>query len=197
MWHGIRGYLVLALFCGWLWPGAVTAEGVRTEGAGAGAVPDAVLRLLQDEPASLLDLCSDAIAGFGGPGGLDADGIGAAITVPRAEARAIWLHRFWQMDLDADGAVSAAEAELATSHMSAGTRARALRALDGADLDRDGAASAVELRAGAEAAALRRLDEDAAQVLRALPAFDADGNGLTTREELRRGVAALGLDDGA
>lgn len=165
--------------------------------AGGPALPPEVARLFEDDAKDLVALCEDVIAGYGGPGGLDADGIVAAIGLKRADARAIWLHVFWAMDLEGDGRVSAAEREVAARAASASARARMIRAFEKADRDGDGDISPEELSAGATAAGLRRLDEAKAAVLGALMAFDADGNGLVTREEFRRGVALLGLDDDA
>ncbi len=165
-------------------------------GAGGPALAPGVLRLFQEDSDALRELCEEVIAGYGGPGGLETDGIEAAIGLQRAEARAIWLHRFWTMDLEGDGHIAAAELEVALRAASAGSRARMVRAFEKADLDRDGDVSAKELAAGAAAAGLRRLPEEKATVLRALPAFDADGNGLVSRDEFRRAAAAMPQDDG-
>jgi Ca2+-binding EF-hand superfamily protein len=141
-------------------------------------------------------LCEDVISGYGGPGGLDAEGVQGAIGLLRADARSDLMRRLWATDLDGDGAVMQGELEIAMRAMSAGQRARAIRLHELADVDGDDTVSPAEMRLAAEAAALARLGDDEAGLLRALMAFDADANGLVTRQEMRGGLAALHLDQG-
>jgi Ca2+-binding EF-hand superfamily protein len=165
-----------------LMPGLALAEAT---------LPEPLVKKVQKNPEAFVDMASGLVAGFGGPGGLGADGIETYIAIERAKARASALRRMLAMDLDDDGAVSATELEVVIKAAGAMQRGRILRSHAAADLDGDGQVEAEEVKADAEAAALRSLTVAEADLARGLLLFDRDGDGRASLAEITAGVAAL------
>jgi hypothetical protein len=146
------------------------------------------------DPERFLQDMTDLIAGFGGPTGLQADGIEAHIALERAGARASALRRFLVLDLDADGTVDRGELATSQSAASAGARGRMERQFLSADSDGDGRLGSAEIASAGAAAALRALGEDEAAMLRGLLRLDANGDGGLTADEVDRALQALASD---
>lgn len=161
------------------------------------AAHEATLAAIRDNRDRFLSLATDAINGYGGPGGLTAEVLEGAIALERADARASLMRRFLEVDLNNDGDLTPDEVSVAADAASASARARLMRLIERADGDGDGRISSDEIALQAEEAALKALPETEAQALRGLLRFDADGNGLVTMEEARIGIASVVGDDGA
>ncbi|MGL4237371.1 EF-hand domain-containing protein [Tabrizicola sp.] len=155
------------------------------------AEEDVLAEAMGRNPERFADMVIDLIAGFGGPEGLQPDGIEAHIALERAGARASALRRFLAMDLDADGTVDRGELAISQRAANASVRGRMERQFAAADANGDGRADAGEMVATGQAAALRALGEDEAKVLRALMTLDADRDGALSVAEVDAAVARL------
>lgn len=162
------------------------AQGARAQG-----VADPLVEAIRQDPDRMEARLVDLVAGFGGPGGLTAEGIEAHVALERAGARASALRRFHAMDLDADGSVDRDELTVAQRAASATTRGRMERQFAQADGDADGRIDSDEIAREGRAAALRALGEEEASLLQAALQLDADGDGAVTVREVRSGVARL------
>jgi Ca2+-binding EF-hand superfamily protein len=159
------------------------------QGAMAQAVETPLERAMLGNPDRFESEMLDLVAGFGGPDGLTADGIGAHVALERAAARAAAMRRLMAMDLDADGAVLRQELQVAQQAASAGARGRMERQFAAADGNGDGSVSAEEIAADGKAAALRALGKEEEEVLFAALTLDANGNGALAADELRAALA--------
>jgi hypothetical protein len=159
--------------------------------ASAQALPDALTKAVKANPQRFVEDAAEVIHGFGSPGaepGVDASGIDRAIALARAVARAGALRRLLAADLDADGAVTAAEMAVLAAAAEARDRGPLIALQAEADRDADGTASAPELMAAAQEEALRSYPERKAALLRDLFRFDADKDGRVTLAEVRSAV---------
>ncbi|QUJ77152.1 hypothetical protein KDD17_03760 [Sulfitobacter albidus] len=154
-------------------------------------IPGATLKDLRADPDRFLTEAAGVVLGFGGPAGIDADGIEAAIAAERARVRARELRRLLEADLNDDLAVSTAEMAVVIGAASATMRGRLMGWHLDADRDGDGTASWAELRAFGRARARAALGAEDAQALRRLMIFDTDADGRVTVAELRRAIALL------
>jgi Ca2+-binding EF-hand superfamily protein len=150
-----------------------------------------LMRALAANPDRFEARALDLVAGFGGPEGLTAEGIGHHVALERAAARASAMRRLLALDLDADGSVARAELRIAQAAASAGARGRMERQFVAADRDGDGKVSPEEIAADGNAAALRALGEEEEALLLALLTLDADGDGGFDADELRKAMARL------
>lgn len=159
--------------------------------AGPETLPEAVKKRIARGPEAYLAQMTRLIGGFGTVKGLNAEGIARYVAVERAAARADALRELMVADLDADGVVTAAEADGVMQVLSARGRGAFLLTFTAADADGDGRAGPEELRAAADRAAEARLADAAAAQLQAVLAFDADGDAAVSLRELQVGVAQL------
>jgi hypothetical protein len=153
------------------------------------AVPERLAADLLRAPDRVAAAAARIIHGYGDGLRMTAGDVTRAVAVDRAAVRGRAAGRILAADLDADGAVTGAEAAAAGAALSAGARARLMRLVDGADANRDGRVSAPEISAAAEAAALRAVTE--AEVARdmGLLSLDLDGDGAVTLAEVREAAA--------
>lgn len=158
----------------------------------AGPLPEAAVKRILHDPAGFVAQATRLIAGYGGAGGLSAEGLARHIAIEQAAARAEAWRGLLVADLDGDGAVTGAEADGYLAVLSARGRGGFLLDFTAADADGDGTATPVELRAAAAAAGEQAVPARDSERLGWVLAFDADGDGAVTLAELRRGVAALG-----
>jgi len=157
----------------------------------AQALPDALTKAVKANPQRFLEDAAEMIHGFGTPGaepGVDSAGIDTAIAMVRAEARAGAMRKLLSADLDADGAVTAAETAVLAAAAAARDRSKLISMQAEADRDGDGTATASELRAQAEEDARSSFPERRAALLRDLILFDADRDGRVTLTEVRSAV---------
>ncbi|WP_091302168.1 hypothetical protein [Gemmobacter aquatilis] len=159
--------------------------------AGPDTLPEAMKKRIARGPEAYLAQMTRLIGGFGGVTGLKSEGIARYVAVERAAARADALRELLVADLDADGTVTAAEAEGVMQVLSARGRGGFLLTFTVADADGDGRAGPQELQAAADRAAEARLGDAAAAQLQAVLVFDADGDAAVSLRELQAGVAQL------
>jgi hypothetical protein len=132
---------------------------------------------------------ADVIRGHGGADGLSAEEIRNYVALMRAEARATALTRLIRSDLDGDGAVTMAEAQIYQDSLSARARARFGRDFEVADLDLDQNLSVDEVAIYGATSALAALNGEDEAALAGLLGLDVDGNGAVDLDELRSGLA--------
>lgn len=161
---------------------------------GVVAQEDPLGERMTGDPERFLEDTLDLIAGFGGPSGLQPDGVEAYIALERAGARASALRRFHAIDLDADGSVDRDELAISQRAASASARGRMERQFLAADRDSDGQVGVEELAAVGEVAALRAVSDVEATMLRGLMTLDANGDGGLTADELDRALASVASD---
>ena len=166
------------------WTGGVARDAAPDKDAPDGAKAPAARKL----PARFETDAAAVILGYGGPRGVDAKGIEAAIAVERASLRVRAMRRLMLADLDDDGAASRAELAVLMGAADAGGRARLWAAFGEADADGDGSVSAAEMHAAAAASAEAALARGSARQLRGLMALDADADGFVTLGELHDGM---------
>lgn len=156
------------------------------------ALDDAGRKAILRNPAGRERLALGLILGFGDRRGLTAEGVEQALQVERAAERARMLAALLSADLDGDGAVEAAERDLAARPLAETSRARLVQRILAADGDADGTVTEAERAAAAAQAADAALDADDVARWRAVLAFDADADGAVTTAELHRGLRDLG-----
>ena len=159
--------------------------------AGAQGLSEAVLKRVQADPEPFLELAANLIHGFGGPGGIDAAGVGRFVALERAEARATALRRLAVADLDFDGRVTAEEMGVLASAASAKARGRLWALFETADADSDQVISANEAAVFGRTEAMRAFGPTDEAVARAVLTFDGNADGWVTLDEVKAAVAAL------
>jgi hypothetical protein len=137
--------------------GTEAADAVVMPAALAG-VDGALAKRMQRDMGDVTEDAMTLILGYGAGGGIDRAGIETWLAVERAVARAQVQRRVIEADLNADGAVAAAEIAVIAAAAEAGIRGRIMQNHALADADGDGAVSAPE--AAARAMALMGLDLD-------------------------------------
>ncbi len=169
--------------------GLMLMTGAAWAGGGLpGGLPEKMLKRMKEAPDAFVSDAADLILGFGRDGGIDKAGIGQAIAVERASARAKEMRQLMSADLDGDGLARADEIAVLVQAAPANGRGRVALAFDAADTDRDGGVSASEM-----AAQVQREGEDAvsparAAALAALMQLDLDSDGSLTLGEVRDAV---------
>jgi hypothetical protein len=159
--------------------------------AGAQALSEAVLKQVREDPEPFLQLAADLIHGFGGPGGIDAAGVGRFVALERAEARASALRRIAVADLDFDGAVTAEEFAVLAAAASAKSRGRLWAVFERADASGDRVVSPDEAAVFARDAAMHAFGPADEAVARAVLTFDGNADGWVSLDEVKAAVAAL------
>jgi hypothetical protein len=177
---------------------SVLALALGAGGAGFAAPPDPhlpqpMLEEIAVNPQGFLREASSIVLGYGGPDGLSAQGIADYIAITRARKRADVTATLMAADLNADGAVDAAEVETLAGQIGARARATLRAGFVAADPTGSGRIGAAEIATVAEKQAMRALTEAHAATLRGLMLLDADGNARLTAEELAKGILALGV----
>lgn len=159
-------------------PALARAEGVALP-------PGMALDVLKLSRQALIEEGTRLILGYGSQDAISAAGLELAIGHERATRRAAQAEQVLAADLNGDGAVTRAEMAVHAGTLSVRMRARALAGFAAADGDGDGRAELPEIMAAAQAYALERFDDGAADRIRALIHCDADRDGLVTLAELR------------
>ncbi len=163
-------------------------------------LPPLVAEAIASDPAGFLDEASVIILGFGGPEGIDRDGLERMVAVEAAGMRAQSLRRLGVADLDGDDLITLAEAQASASIASARVRGRLLRDFEKADADGNKSIERREALTYAQAEAARLIARRAEAIL-SLMAFDEDGDGWVSTDDLKRGIArslaAAGHREGA
>lgn len=155
--------------------------------AAAFELPAALAARAAAAPDRLLEDIAALVHGFGGERGLDRQGAAQALALARARIRQRETRRLLLADLDADGAVTAAELAVLMRAEGAAPRGRLALAHLRADADGDGTVSAAELDAAARRAAATET-AGLAQELDGMLALDLDGDGFVTLPEARQAL---------
>jgi hypothetical protein len=158
--------------------------------ASAQGLPAPLAARLAENPGAVIRQAEDIILGHGTAGAIDLDGIRQMIAIDRAAARARLLSQLLSADLDADGTVTAQEAQATAAARSADARGRLLALVAAADADGDTRLTLPELRAAAEAQALRAVSAAREARLIDLMAMDQNGDGALTLAEVRAAADA-------
>lgn len=153
-------------------------------------LPAPLAARLAENPGAVLRQAEEVILGHGDGGAIGRAGILRMVAIDRASARARALAQILSADLDADGSVTAEEAQVAAAARGAVSRGRLLAQVAAADADADGRVSPAELRVVAEAQALRAVSPAREARLLDLLAMDADGDGALTLSEVRAAADA-------
>lgn len=159
-------------------------------GASAQGLPAPLAARLAENPGSVLRQAEAIILGHGTGGAIDREGILTMVAVARAAARARVLAQLAAADLDADGTVTGAEAQVVAATRSAASRGRLLAQVAAADADGDGRVDPAELRATAEMQALRALSPAREARLMELLSLDGNGDGALTLAEVQAAIEA-------
>lgn len=158
--------------------------------ASAQGLPAPLAARLAENPAAVLRQADEIILGHGTGGAIRRDAILRMVAIDRAAARARLLSQVLSADLDADGTVTAAEAQATAAARSAGARGRLLAQVAAADADGDARLTQPEMRAAAEAQAYRAVSAAREARLLDLMAMDANGDGALTLAEVRAAADA-------
>lgn len=172
-------------------PGEVAGAGATGVLSALQGLPKQTLKQLRMAPDKFLTEAAGLILGYGGPKGIDLEGIDTFVAGERARVRARAVADLVEADLDADGSVSRRELTAVMAAASARTRGRLHLTHAAADADKDGIATATEIWRAAGEKALQVLDEADAETLRAFMMFDLDGDGYVTLPEVSEAADAL------
>lgn len=159
-------------------------------GLADGLTPDARQRI-SDDKGAFLEAAATALNWFGDSRGLNAAAIDDFIAAERAARRADVMQVLLAADLNADGAVSAAEVARLAPGLSPHARGRLIARQAQADRDGDATVDSAELQGFARFEAIRLVPDKRAEDLRLILLFDADGDGWVSFAEVKTAVAGI------
>jgi len=148
------------------------------------ALPEATLKDLNTAPDVFMEHMAGLILGYGGPKGLNADGIMNYLAVNTAYMRAREMRRFLVADLNNDASVSLAEMNILIQTENARMRGRLLVGFHKADRDTDAIVTMQEARLFAQTRALEAMTARDENLLEALVTLDLDGDGYLALDEI-------------
>ncbi|QBF32744.1 EF-hand domain-containing protein [Thalassococcus sp. S3] len=157
-----------------------------------GSLPHRVLQRLRKSPSRFLEEAAGLILGYGGPRGIDANGIRTSIAVQRAHIRAREIRKMLLADLDGDGRVTQEELRALIAASAARSRGALLLFHKAADRDDDGIVTLDEMRRQAQTVALADVTEADEALLLSFMSFDLDENGFVSLEEIGAAITVLG-----
>lgn len=150
------------------------------------ALPPTLRDRMVNAPDRFVETVASVVTGYGGPDGIDTEGIDLFFEVSRAAARSRTISLLMDADLDNGGTIGRTELESLCKTVSANQRGQLRRLFDRADENRDSMITAPELRREADVDAQKSISESRELALRSLPLLDIDGDGLVSIAEVMR-----------